>query len=159
MHMDPGRLEMMSDDELIARGLTGQYREMRDDFFTACYLPWREARPQFAAAEARLRAIKSGPLVVFAQLQPSFQRCLDAEINLDRRVAALRCVEAVRLHAASHGGKLPESLSQITEVPVPDDPATGKPFEYALDGAAAVLKAPPAPLKTPPAFRLTVRRP
>jgi hypothetical protein len=159
MHMDSGRLKLMCDDELIVRGLAGQYREMRDDFFTACYLPWREAGPRFAAAESRLRAIRSGPLVVFAQLQPSYQRCRDAEIELDRRVAALRCVEAIRLHAASHGGKLPGSLGEITEVLVPDDPATGKPFEYALDGAAAVLRAPAAPLRTPPAFRLTIRQP
>jgi hypothetical protein len=84
--------------------------------------------------------------------------CLNAQIQCDRRVAALRTVEALRLHAASHDGKLPDSPGQITEVPIADDPATGKkPLEYHRDGAAAPLVAADAGLKFPPSFRLTVR--
>jgi hypothetical protein len=50
-----------------------------------------------------------------------------------------------------------DSLGQIAEVPIPDDPATGKPLEYHRDGAAALLVAADAGLKFPPSFRLTVR--
>jgi hypothetical protein len=76
----------------------------------------------------------------------------------DRRIAGLRAVEALRLYAASHEGKLPEALSQVKEVPVPDDPATGKPFEYRRDGVAALLLSPAAGLKGPtPSYRITVR--
>ena len=60
-------------------------------------------------------------------------------------------------HAASHDGKLPDSLGQIAEVPIPDDPATGKPLEYHRAGKAALLVAADAGLKFPPSFRLTVR--
>ena len=86
--------------------------------------------------------------------------CLDAQMWLDRRVAALRVVEAIRLYAASHDGKLPEDLNQVTEVPVPDDPATGKPFEYRRDGAAAVLALPDAGMKGRPIppYRITIRK-
>lgn len=59
----------------------------------------------------------------------SVMACLNAQIQCDRRVAALRTIEALRLHAVSHDGKLPESLGHVTEVPIPDDPATGKPLE------------------------------
>ena len=62
---------------------------------------------------------------------------LGAEARLDRRVAALRVVEAIRMHAATHGGSLPESLDKITEVPVPFDPVTGQPFGYHLEGGRA----------------------
>ena len=81
-------------------------------------------------------------------------------MRLDRRVAALRVVEAIRLYAASHDGKLPEELIQITEVPVPEDPATGKPFEYCRDGAASVLTLPEAGLsgRPTPSYRITIRK-
>ncbi len=143
-----------------ARALVGQYRDMRDELFKLTYLPWRDARSQSEASEQRLKFVKAGPLVVLAELQPSIMTCLDAQMRLDRRVAALRVVEAIRLYAASHDGKLPEELNQVTEVPVPEDPATGKPFEYHRDGAGSVLALPDAGIKgrpTPP-YRITIRK-
>ena len=59
---------------------------------------------------------------------------LGARTRMDRRVAALRCVEAVRLYAAAHDGKLPPSLDEIKDVPVPRDPVDDKPFGYRLVG-------------------------
>ncbi len=52
----------------------------------------------------------------------------------NRGSQALRSVEAIRLHAASQGQALPRALDEIKLVPVPDDPTTGKPFEYKPDG-------------------------
>jgi hypothetical protein len=43
------------------------------------------------------------------------------------------------MHAAAHDAQLPEKLEQITVVPVPTDPLTGKAFEYHRDGAEAAL--------------------
>ena len=62
--------------------------------------------------------------------------------RLDRHVAALQCVEALRLHAAAHEGKFPKELSKITEVLVPSDPVMQKPFVYRCTGSGAVLEAP-----------------
>ncbi|UCF16698.1 MAG: hypothetical protein JSW59_04385, partial [Phycisphaerales bacterium] len=62
--------------------------------------------------------------------------------RLDRHVAALQCVEALRLYAAVHDGKFPKELSTITEVPVPADPVMQKPFVYRSTGSSAVLEAP-----------------
>jgi len=111
-------------------------------------------------ADQRLKSVKPGPLAVLAAFHVAIMDCLDYQIRLDRRVAAVRVVEAIRLYAASHDGKLPEELSQITEVPLPEDPATGKPFEYRRDGAASVLSLPEAGLRgrpTPP-YRITIRK-
>lgn len=81
-----------------------------------------------------------------------------AELRQDRRIAVLRVIESLRYHAATHNGALPHSLSQITEVPVPDDPATGKPFEYRLNGNSADLSGPEAGLATGgPIYRITIR--
>jgi hypothetical protein len=159
--MDSLRVKVMSDDEVIARALVGQYQDMRDDYYKITYLPWRDARTQSDAAEARLRLLKSGPLVVLAELQSSVMNCLRSQMYLDRRVAGLRAVEALRLHAASHDSKLPGELKEVAEVPVPEDPATGRPFEYHRDGDAAVLVLPDAGVRGRPitSYRISIRKP
>ena len=58
--------------------------------------------------------------------------------RLDRHLAALQCIEAIRLYVADDG-KLPARLSDITQVSVSDDPATHTPFVYNCTGPSAVL--------------------
>lgn len=60
--------------------------------------------------------------------------------RLDSGLAALQCIEAIRSYAASHGGQLPQVLTEITEVAVPKDPVGG-PFRYTLTGSMAVLES------------------
>ena len=59
----------------------------------------------------------------------------------EKQIEVLRCIEALRLYAAGHDGRLPASLDEIKEVPIPLNPMTGKPFSYHLDGATAILDA------------------
>jgi hypothetical protein len=65
-----------------------------------------------------------------------------AHLRLEQRIAMLRVVEAIRLDAASNGGKLPSSLTEVTS-PLPVDPATGKPFAYKVDGLMAIIDGKP----------------
>jgi len=74
------------------------------------------------------------------QLEESHKRVRVTAHRLDGDVAALQCVEALRHYAASHNGQLPKQLSEVTEAQVPEDPASGKPFEYRYDGSKAVLE-------------------
>src|SRR5204862_5991111 len=60
-----------------------------------------------------------------------------------RMIALLATVEAIRLHAASNQGKLPEKLSDIKVVPVPVDPAINKSFHYRMTNGRADLVALP----------------
>lgn len=75
-------------------------------------------------------------------LEPAHERVRITMKRLDRHVAALRCVEALRLYAAAHDGKFPKELSSITEFVVPNDPIMQKPFVYRCTGSNAVLEAP-----------------
>jgi hypothetical protein len=130
--------------------------------------PYAEAAPHLRALAARqdkeLKKTDDRPAFDLArQLMPAVQKVIAARARLDRKFAALRCVEAVRLYAAGHGGKLPPTLGDIKDVPIPDDPLTGKPFEYRVEGDRATLTGPlPDDLKGNPAFglryELTVRR-
>jgi tetratricopeptide (TPR) repeat protein len=74
------------------------------------------------------------------QLKPGHDRVRVIGKRFDRDVAALQCIEAIRLHAATHGGKFPNQLSDITDVAVPNNPATGIPFVYRRSGSKATLE-------------------
>jgi hypothetical protein len=56
----------------------------------------------------------------------------------DQQLALVQTVEAIRMHGAAHGGRLPASLDELA-LPAPLDPATGKPLDYRLSGDHAVL--------------------
>ncbi|MBN2182313.1 MAG: hypothetical protein JW715_10395 [Sedimentisphaerales bacterium] len=60
--------------------------------------------------------------------------------RMERQIAALQCVEALRLYAGTHNGKFPDKLSDVTEVKVPNDPVTKKPFSYSRTGTEAILE-------------------
>jgi hypothetical protein len=65
--------------------------------------------------------------------------------RVDRHIAMLRTIEALRDYAARHDGRPPQSLDQITDVPLPIDPFTGRPFVYHVDGQKVVIDAPIPP--------------
>jgi hypothetical protein len=82
---------------------------------------------------------KKGADGLFAELLPRVVEARRAQGRLEQRIAVLRHVEALRLYAAAHGGKLPARLEDVG-VPLPADPFTGKPFAYTPDGATAHLR-------------------
>jgi hypothetical protein len=74
-----------------------------------------------------------------ADLLPDVVKIRQSQARLEQRIALLRHIEAVRLCAAAHDGKLPSRLSDCS-VPLPDDPFTGKPFRYDVDDKIAHLR-------------------
>jgi hypothetical protein len=106
------------------------------------YLPYSLAAEAWKGAESAALSPFSG--LPFYQLIPATRSAHVANVvRLERRLAVLMVVEAVRLYAASHDGALPARLEDLTEAPAPPDPATGKPFDYKLEGDRAVLSGPP----------------
>jgi hypothetical protein len=74
------------------------------------------------------------------QLKPAHDMVLKQMNHVDRRIAALQCIEALRLYAGSHGDKLPEKLNDVSEIQIPVDPVTKEPFSYKSTGTGAVLE-------------------
>lgn len=136
------QLQVMTDDQLVATFVVGRYREVRDEIFKLSNLPFPETIGPYNKSEKECKALTDSPLAVFAELFPSIISGRIASARLDRNVAAYRTLEALRIYAARHDGGLPKSLADVTEVPIPLDPATDKPFEYRLDGKSAILLAP-----------------
>jgi hypothetical protein len=114
--------------------------------------PYPVMRKGVSQAEQKLKEAKANvsPGTFLATLLlPAVTKVFEASYRTDRKLAGLRCVEAIRLYAAAHDGKLPASLKDIDEVPVPLDPMTGNSFEYALIPGGAALTAPTPPGQSP----------
>jgi hypothetical protein len=76
---------------------------------------------------------------LFTDLMPQVIKLRRQQAGLEQRIGLLRHVEALRLYAAAHDGRLPQKLAEVS-VPLPDDPFTGKPFDYRLERATAHLR-------------------
>jgi hypothetical protein len=117
-----------------------------DEFLDAA-LKWMAAPSSVAVAglaDAEAKFVKharsSDRTILARLLLPAVQSAYFAQLRLDRQIAGLRCVEAIRLHAAA-AGKLPTSSAEINVVPWPNDPATGKPFAITAEGDAVKIVA------------------
>jgi hypothetical protein len=162
-HLGDQQVAQLPPAQVLLLYYRGQYDEYRDSISESMYLPYPLARPRFEAAMAK---VKQGPVTseghAAARLfLPALGKVMWAQTRLERNLAALRVVEALRLYAAAHDGKLPAKLSDITEVPLPDDPGTGKPFDYKLDGDTATVTSDvpgdPVPVNGI-RFRVTLRK-
>ena len=95
------------------------------------------------------------------QLKPAHDRVRLIMNRLDRQVAALQCIEALRFYAGANQGNFPDALADIAQVPLPNDPVTQKPFVYSRTGSEAVLKGPApkgADAKEAIEYRLTLKK-
>lgn len=138
--MTSAEVEAMTPAHVILLWIVRYTREIFDSQFKASYLPYPQARLANVETE---KWIKSAPETEAQRLGgglvPVIIKVIAAQTRIDRKIAALRVIEALRLHAAANGGQLPDRLDQVTVVPVPDDPGTGKPFDFRRDGATATL--------------------
>ena len=131
------RLALFSPYQVLLLEAKMDYEIQRDEEMKLVYLPTWEA-------VARLKDYprpKEQPL--FSSFLSALYKVRLAQGRLEQRIALLRHVEAVRLHAAAHGGKAPAKLSDVT-VPLPVDPFSGKAFRYeVIDGVAHIRGTPP----------------
>jgi hypothetical protein len=96
----------------------------------------------------------SGADGLFADLLPNLREDCQTAGRVERRIALVRHVEALRLYAAGHGGRLPETLNDVP-VPLPPDPFSGKPFPYKVEAATAyLLGLPPRGEEQDPCFNV-----
>lgn len=121
------------------------YDDIRDEHFKWLSLPYAEARAGLVQAEKQLKdSVASGREIIpiAGMLLPALRSCKDAETRMSQQIAALEVLSAMRLYAATHEGKLPETLNDVTEVPIPLDPFRGEPFVYVRNDDTARLESP-----------------
>ena len=110
------------------------YEIQRDERIKLLAVPLWQIDPSVGGNE---RASDTGGL--FAELLPHIFKLRQAQGRLEQQIAILRHVEALRLYAAVHDGKLPAKPSDLS-VPLPIDPVTGLPFVYSVNGATAHIR-------------------
>src|SRR5207253_177732 len=142
------RLQTFPPDQIILLDEKRDYEARRDEVMKLVKLPHWQAEAEFAA----IKPPKDPGL--FEIFVPALNKVRRAHARTEQRIALLRHVEALRLYAAEHDGKWPEKLADIT-APLPDDPFTGKPFRYKLEGTTAHLRgSPPSGEENTPGFNV-----
>jgi len=127
-----------------------QFRAIRDLTFKWTYVPYAQAGERLKEGDRAISGLwkyghASGLVNPFVYALPAVRRVAFLDARLARDIAMLRCVEAIRMYAADHDGKLPDSLAKITAVPVPLDPLYDQAFRYKLAGRKATLESPVPP--------------
>jgi hypothetical protein len=137
--MTAANVEAMPPAQVLLLYISHFYHEARDDVFKGSYLPFPEGLDVNREAVKRLKALPDTEANRVAQwFLPAVLKVQLTKVRLERKLAALRVIEALRMHAAAKG-QLPDKLDEVTAAPVPDDPGTGRPFEYRRDGTTATL--------------------
>jgi hypothetical protein len=157
------QVEAMPVIQVAALYTMQEYQRLRDDSYKWMNVPYwqsynRMDQANHFSAEEKL----ANPLLsmMYQLLEPILNARRLSPVRLERELDAIQCIEAIRLYVAAHEGKLPPSLEAITDVPVPIDPATGKPFVYQVNGDSANLSAPRPPgynLPSPFAIRYELK--
>ena len=144
--MAADEVEAMPVGKAILMGTARIFEEMQDEALQGYFLPYWQAKPIMDRADDNLRRMARGmeePIPVGSTLLPATSAARTAFTRLEQRIAFLRVIEALRLHGAANGGRLPKRLADVTEVPIPVDPATGKEFLYKLSDNTGILEAAP----------------
>ena len=138
--------------------VSAQSRERRDAMFQWANVPYALSVNQFKTRPLSQEERRANPLLaIFAAFDEGYGASRLAAVRVERQLDILQVVEAIRLDASSHGGRLPASLDAIKDLPLPLDQATGKPFEYRVQGDSATLIAPSlAEVQFLPAFTIQI---
>ena len=160
--MDASRIEAMPAAQAVMLYQFLEFKDVRDDMFkwlTLPYAQYRERSKEYDKALDRVmnRGFKSN---LFAMYLPALSRVRFLGVRLCRDIDLLRTIEALRLHAAANQGRFPNTLNDVTVVPIPNDPVTGDPFVYdSTDARHVRLEAPEAEEQTHkrPVFELALR--
>jgi hypothetical protein len=165
----PDMVEAMPSLQAVTLAAFREYRESSQEVAKWFYVRDGLRTPRCKEAEARYREATSrldqlffhGLLRGLQEDRSPLEPIAAARDRLDRRLAALRCIESIRVYAAAHDDKLPAALADLVDAPAPDDPVGGKPFDYKLTGEKATLRASPIPgdkAAKASEYELTVRR-
>jgi hypothetical protein len=136
---DPTKLESLPPLQIVLLDEKLTLEVRLDEQMKALALPYWQARTVFENLPP-VPKDKETPFTMM--LLAAFAKVKMAQARLDQRIGLLRCVEALRMYAAEHDGKLPAKLDDI-RLPLPVDPATGKSFTYKVDGKTAHLHGEP----------------
>jgi hypothetical protein len=151
--MDAATVEAMPVGQVVAIQTVRTYRKAYQEMMKWTFLPYGQAREPMDASMADLQAKgfigQSGgmPCVIpiVPLLLPAVSSATLAPVRLQRDLAALQTIEAIRMSLARSGGQWPQTLDELSFAPAPIDPMTGQSFTYTKleNGNVELILAPP----------------
>ncbi|NLX56954.1 MAG: hypothetical protein GXY58_17750 [Planctomycetaceae bacterium] len=154
--MDAAQVEAMPVAQVVAILSARAYQTTYQELMKWTLLPYWQSYRQMRATSADLRrrgllgTTSHQPVLPVANLlMPAVDLAVFAPVRMQREIAALQTIEALRMFAASHDGQFPQSLEQLQQCPAPWDPVTGTFIDYRLQDGAAVLTLPPPEGQSP----------
>ncbi len=134
------RVPQMSPEEVGVRYFVSEYIRVSDRALAAMAVGPHEGL-DFVREMSAEREARKQDLLDVSELTVSPLLAVRTTWRLQRRIAALRTIELLRDYAASHEGKLPAKLTELTAFPLPLDPIMKQPFQYRVEGSIAYLWA------------------
>ncbi len=146
------QIQRMSASEAVARITQLRFERSRDDLFKWSLLrslgksysdvQWTKFNEQLTGAE-----FVEPSKVLMQLLIPALQAADSAALRCDVTHKQLMLQEALRAYAATHDGKLPESLVALQPLPTLPNPESGEMFQYERlsDNEAIVRRKPNYP--------------
>jgi hypothetical protein len=135
------RLARFPVDQVLLLDDWREFEERRDEAMKLMNLPLWLVQDDLIRLTGKVDQATDKTLFA-GSLAAALHKVRYAQGRLEQRIGLLRCVEALRLYAAEHDGKLPEKLADVP-VPLASDPFTGKPFRYELTNGTAHLRGNP----------------
>lgn len=140
--LNPEKVAELYPEQVVAVAISRQLGKWRDELLAACLLPYPAARAAAQAINSRMTQDFDLPAsrnigAVFGQmLFPAVTAAIDAELRVQSMHNRLMTIEAVRHYAATHDGKLPQSLAELSELPPQVDLHTGQLVNYEVKSGA-----------------------
>ena len=149
--MDPAKVEAMPVGQVVAIQSARAYQKVYQESMKWTLLPYWQSYRQMRAAFADLQTqgyfgkpgLMRGVMPIAATLLPAIESATFTPVRLQREIAALQTIEALRMAAANSNGQFPQSLEQLRQCPAPLDPVTGKFIDYQMKDGIVILTLPP----------------
>lgn len=156
--LPPAKVADQDPAKIVAIYYYDQYREISDDICKTLEMPYPQMIASLDTADKKLKQMKQetpgNPLLEHV---PPAAKAVMAFVRVDRTIAALTAVEAIRSYAAAHDGKLPTRLQDLTDTPVPLNPRSGQAFEYRVEKDSATLSDPQL-VSYPLSYTISIRK-
>ncbi len=153
--LDLGRpakeVDALPKSQVVLLYYLNEYERVRDDILKALTVPPWQGMSLMEEATQPFQAAGETGNPFLALLLNVATKTYSAHVRVGHQIAGFRAAEALRLYAAAHDGKPPAKWADITDVPLPIDPATGKGFDelYEVKDGVGVLLLPPFPQNIP----------
>jgi len=134
----PEDVEALPVAQVTSAALLADYYHRRDEMHKWNYVPYAQARQGMKRAEMNAGKARQAGFNPLVSILPSLGKAYFTEAKLERWWAALQIIESIRAYAASNG-QLPKTLADL-ELPISNDPVTGEPFAYLVEGEKFVLE-------------------